>query len=249
MKKQKLNLNKIKKLFLMYLTYGLFYVYNFLFTKNKQVYTSAVPELNEILIKTQKASDICDHLTTLFLEAYEIRPQLIVELGVRKGESTFVFERVAKLCHSKLVSVDYKDCSSASSWEDWLFVQADDLEFATNFKAWCEQRGIVPVIDVLFIDTSHKFDHTCAEINNWFGFLSDKAKVIFHDTNLQKICFRKNGAICLGYDNQRGVIMALENYFKTSFNEKEEFVDVRSGWLIKHFPYCAGLTILNKLNK
>lgn len=51
----------------------------------------------------------------------------------------------------------------------------------------------------------------------------------------------------VGYNNQRGVIAALEVFFGTTFNERRNFVDVVNGWLIRHYASCSGLTILKKL--
>ncbi|MGB7844944.1 MAG: class I SAM-dependent methyltransferase [Candidatus Acidiferrum sp.] len=207
-------------------------------------------ELDEIKEHSIARTDISDHLVTLFLESMAIRPRLIVELGVRTGESTFVFERVAGLCGSNLVSVDIHDCLAISSYGNWLFEKDDDIEFAKRFESWCGQHNIKPDIDVLFIDTSHLFEHTVAEIEHWFPFLSDKSKVIFHDTNLRKTNFRKDGTIvvgAVGRDNKRGVITALEKFFERPFNEKEHFIDWAKGWAIRHYPYCAGLTVLERL--
>jgi cephalosporin hydroxylase len=204
-------------------------------------------ELDEIQEHSMKRTDISDHLVTLFVEAIAARPRLIVELGVRQGESTFVFERVAKLCGSQLISVDIQDGSAASSYEGWIFERSDDIEFAKRFDAWCGQRHIEARIDVLFIDTSHLFGHTVAEIEHWFPFLSEKSKVMFHDTNCGKIYSRKDGSVGVGWNNKRGVIAALERLFDRPFNEKEHFVEWAKGWAIRHYPHCAGMTVLEKL--
>src|SRR5258708_24796497 len=71
---------------------------------------SGKTELDEIFQRAQARTDIRDHLVPMFVETMEMEPQLIVELGVRTGESTFVFERVARLCGARLVSVDIDDC-------------------------------------------------------------------------------------------------------------------------------------------
>ncbi|MGQ9810915.1 MAG: class I SAM-dependent methyltransferase [bacterium] len=176
-----------------------------------------------------------------------MKPKLIVELGVRGGDSTFVLSRVARLCGSRLISVDLQDCSQVCSDRHWIFVQAEDIEFAKQFQEWCKTRGIEPKIDVLFIDTSHLFEHTVKEIEHYFPFLSEKAKVFFHDTNLRHFSFRADGSMCVGWDNKRGVIRALENYFEKSFNEKVNFMDIAKGWWIKHYANCNGFTILERL--
>lgn len=212
----------------------------------KTLVASDLKELDEIKKRSFIRTDICDHLVTLFIESI-IKPKLIVELGVRGGESTFVLERVAKLEGSKLVSVDIEECSKASSYKDWIFIQKDDLEFAKEFEKWCKNQSIEPGIDILFIDTSHLFEHTLQEIESWFPLLSNRSKVFFHDTNLKYVYFRKDGSMGSGWNNERGVIRALEKYFDKSFNEKEDFIDFRKDWLIKHFSHCNGFTILEKI--
>ncbi len=216
-------------------------------TRDKHNILSDLKELNEIRERACLKTTINDYLETLFIESICIKPKLIVELGVETGQSTFVFERVAKLCNSKLISVDINDCSNACSWSDWIFVQKDDIEFAKEFESFCQRHGIEPKIDILFIDTSHLFEHTLKEIESYFPFLSDKAKVFFHDTNIRDIFFRKDGTMGVGWNNERGVIRALEKYFGKSFNERHDFIDYRNGWLIKHSHHCNGLTILGKV--
>lgn len=203
--------------------------------------------LNEIIEKSYKKTDISDHLITLFLESIEMDPKLILELGVRGGESTFVLERVAKLFGSKLISVDIEDCSNICNYKEWIFINKEDLEFAKEFKSWCKNFDIRSQIDVLFIDTSHIFEHTLQEIKFWFPFLSNKAKVFFHDTNLKNIYQRRDGSIDYGWDNKRGVIRALEKFFNQNFNEKINFKKIHNNWLIKHYSNCNGFTILEKL--
>ena len=204
-------------------------------------------EYNDIWEKSLADSGISDHLINLFVESLSMKPRLIVELGVRGGESTFVLERVAKLSGAKLISVDIEDCSGSSSYGEWNFVQEDDIAFGKRFIPWCRERRIEPSIDILFIDTSHLYEHTAQEIRLWFDFLSDKCKVFFHDTNLKNVYFKKDGSMHIGWDNGRGVIRAVEDYFGASFDEKKNFVDFRKGWLIKHYSYCSGFTILEKI--
>ncbi len=224
-------------------------VYNFFvdLRKPQAPLTTALPALNLIKQQSLKRTAMNEHLETLFVEALTLNPRLIVELGVAKGESTRVFAQVARLCGAKLVGVDLNDCSRALDWEEWSFIQKDDLEFAREFPDWCRAQQLEPVVDVLFIDTSHYFEHTLAEIRAYFPFLADHAKVFFHDTNLGAFIFRKDGSLDLGWDNDRGVIRALEVHLDRTFPEKQEFIDFAPPWLIKHYPHCCGLTVLEKL--
>jgi cephalosporin hydroxylase len=204
-------------------------------------------DLQEIRERALVPGDIDEHLELMFTEALLLRPQLIVELGVRGGVSTFVFERVARRCKSSIVSVDIDDCSDISTYERWHFVQADDVQFAAKFPDFCRQGGIGPSIDLLFIDTSHYYEPTVQEIRAWFPLLSTRAKVILHDTNLRVIGPREDGTIQLSWDNERGVIRALEEYLGIRVDESGTFQEVASGWLIRHWPNCNGLTILDRM--
>ena len=222
--------------------------YNFFldFKRRPDLPPSDLSELNEINRRAQKRNDINDHLATLFVESLPLRPKLIVELGTRHGDSTCAFSQVARLCDSTMVSVDIQDCLGASQVPGWTFVQSDDIIFAQQFRGWCKQRSLTPKIDLLFIDTSHLLEHTRQEIQQWFPFLSKRAKVFFHDTNLTGTYFRKDGSRGVAWHNQRGVIAALEEYFATLFTEQRDFIDFRKGWLIKHYAHCNGLTILER---
>ena len=212
----------------------------------KRPASHSLNELEEIERRSEKRSDISDHLPVIFAETVAKEPGLIVELGVRGGESTFVFERAAKVCGSRLVSVDIDDCSNVSKMKGWEFVKADDIAFAKDFPQWCRKWGIKPGIDVLFIDTSHEYEHTKNEIKSWFPFLSSAGKVIFHDTNLREVYFRKDGSMGIGWDGKRAVMRAIEEYMGSHYNENMDFVDVKNGWIVRHSANCSGLTVMEK---
>ena len=148
-------------------------------TRTSKPIESSSPELHEILSRSRIRTDISDHLPTLFSESLNTKPRLIVELGVRDGESTFVFERVAKLCDARIVSVDIETTSRRRQDERWRFVHSDDIEFAKRFPAWCRENKLPTEIDILFIDTSHFFEHTLQEIAHWFPLLAPRAQSFF----------------------------------------------------------------------
>jgi len=193
-------------------------------------------------------SDIDEHLELMFLEALLCRPRLIVELGVRGGASTFVFERALRHTGGTLISADLDDCSAASSSPRWHFFQGDDIYFAGIFHDFCAQRNLTPSIDLLFIDTSHYYDHTVQEIAAWFPLLAERAKVIFHDTNMRLIGRRADGCFALSWDNQRGVVRAIEEFLGAHIDERKQCVLHAKGWLVRHWPNCNGLTILDRLS-
>jgi cephalosporin hydroxylase len=192
------------------------------------------------------ATDISDHLVTIFAETVVVHPQLIVELGVRGGESTFVFERAAAVSGAYLLSVDIEDCAVQCSYSKWSFVRRDDVKFADEFADWCAAHGLRPSVDVLFVDTSHLYEHTREELRTWLPHLSAKGKAIFHDTNMRKIYRRADGTLGAGWNNQRGVVRAIEEMLGARFNEKQDFVAVVGRWTVRHWAHCNGLTVLEK---
>lgn len=208
---------------------------------------SIFPELQQVRQLASSPSDIDEHLETMFLETIIHRPCVIVELGVRGGVSTFVFESAARLCGAWVVSVDVDDCALAFAYPRWTFVQSDDVKFAGGFKEFCIERNIPPQLDLLFVDTSHHYEHTVQEIDAWFPLLSDRAKVIFHDTNLQRIGPRKDGRFQLSWDNERGVARAIERYLNRELDMGRPFTQRIGQWLIRHQPNCNGLTIMDRL--
>jgi cephalosporin hydroxylase len=200
--------------------------------------------LEQIRQYMNKDTDISSHLDTIYIKTLEFNPKNIVELGVREGESSRVFSCVNDDIGSSVVGVDVTDCEY-SFVKNGTFYKADDTVFHTFYENKYGKN-----IDLLFIDTSHLYDHTVQEIKYWFPLLSQKAMIIFHDTNLNNVYLRKNGSVGAGWDNQRGVIRAIEEVFGVKFNEHIDFQyscklsDVN--WKVVHEPLCNGLTILYK---
>ena len=115
-----------------------------------------------------------------------------------------------------------------------------------GFRNGVKTHNVKAKIDILFIDTSHLYEHTCQEIKVWFPLLAPKAKVFFHDTNINETVFRRNGSSFGGWNNERGVIRALETFFNQPFDETIDFTVSINGWIIKHDHNCGGFTILER---
>lgn len=201
-----------------------------------------------------RKSDISDHLGSIFFFTLEAKPKLIVELGTRGGESTRSLLAAAFLSEAVLLSIDIVDCECINLpfSNNWNFVKVDDIEFGNlHFADWCRHRHIDPKIDVIFIDTSHEYEHTKKEIETWFRYLSEEGVMIFHDTNMGKgVYSRTDGSVGFGWDNERGVIKAIEEFVGRHYDENAFCYDFINDFLLIHYPYCNGLTIIkrHKLN-
>jgi predicted O-methyltransferase YrrM len=208
------------------------------------------PVLMEVLGKAGRRSHISDHLTSIFFFALDAKARLMVELGTGAGESTRVLLAAASITGSTLLSIDVKDCRQLAlpHKERWHFVQSDDVEFGdARFTEWCQRNSIEPKIDLLFIDTSHWYEHTKKELQVWCPYLSENAVMILHDTNMGPGVYgRMDGSVGIGYDNERGAIRVLEEFMGRQYDEKSFFCDFARGYLIMHYPHCNGLAVLKK---
>lgn len=121
-------------------------------------------------------SDINQHLQYMHDVCVEVDARQVVELGVRSGLSTVAFLSAMEVTGGEVWSCDIDRPAVAAcvaGHERWTFVWADDLEVVDD----------APECDVLFIDTSHAYDHTRAELD---AYASKARKVILlHDTQLE----------------------------------------------------------------
>lgn len=225
-------------------------VYNAAIRTRVRVETAAsdLREEEEILdYMSRNDTAISDNLQLIFWASLAVAPRSIVELGVRGGDSTFVFERVADLTGAYILSSDIVDCSGTSHHERRYFVREDDVVLASRFGQFCRANALYDKVDILFVDTSHTYDHTCREIEAWFPHLGGHCVAIFHDTNLKVVNRRVSGRLALGWNNERGVIRALEAYLGTALDETSDFLVYRKGWLVSHHAASSGLTILSRV--
>ena len=132
-------------------------------------------------------SDIQEYLPFLHREAVG-RDTLgrVIELGTRKGNSTLAFLAAVEKRHlgGHVWSVDISDCARDPEgmlpWANcpwWTFTCGDDMDPAVQAKlpARC---------DVLFIDTSHEYDHTLAELRAYVPRVTPGGVALFHDTHV-----------------------------------------------------------------
>ena len=198
-------------------------------------------------------SDIHDHLGVMFAEAVAARPRLIVELGTRGGVSTRALLAAAEVADAHLLSVDVNDCSGADIAPRfrarWTFAQGDDVGFAgAPFEAFCAARGLPAQADAMLIDTSHRYEHTCRELDAWLPRLAPGGVMMFHDTHMGDGWFRRlDGRVARGWNNQRGVVRAVEERLGRRYDEATFFTDVAGGFVVQHWPWSSGFTVLRRI--
>jgi len=121
-------------------------------------------------------TDIRDHLPRLFAEARGT----VLELGVRGGISTAAFLAGVEQRGGEVWSVDV-DPSCAPAWAAhplWHFVCSDSRDPEPLAAA-----GLPSQIDVLFVDTLHKYAQVRDELAVWGPRVSQGGIVLLHDTS------------------------------------------------------------------
>jgi glycosyl transferase family 2/methyltransferase family protein len=115
--------------------------------------------------------DIAGHLKTLYNLVAETETRFVIELGVNTGMSTIAFLAAGKPVHS----VDYAgfrfvrpEVSHSSLW--WPY-QCSDMEWEAPDP--CK---------LIFVDTSHEYKHTLAELERYWPLLLPGGAMAWHDT-------------------------------------------------------------------
>lgn len=129
-------------------------------------------------------SDISEHLICIYDTIIQNKNKFIdgtiVEFGVRNGNSTFALMAAATDISGSLISVDISDCVNVKNRLDkqftakWTLYKANDLNL--NLR--------IPVIDVLFIDTNHEYEHTIKELVKTIPLMNKNGIIMMHDTNI-----------------------------------------------------------------
>jgi predicted O-methyltransferase YrrM len=130
---------------------------------------------DEYQMRCWMASDIVQHLPQLHSEA-STGDAVIIELGVRSGNSTAAFLAAVEKHGGHVYSVDLD--RPPVPWhghEQWTFMQGSDLDLV----------GDLPECDVLFIDTSHTYGQTWAELETFVPKVKPGGVVLLHDTELE----------------------------------------------------------------
>ncbi len=196
-------------------------------------------------------SDISEHLNLLYLFLHSAKPRNILELGTRGGESTKVLE---KYCREMNIVGKSFDLDAAPDWlmksKNWRHFVGDDIHLGkilASTQIWPDGSEFTP-LDFIFLDTSHEYSHTKEELEIYVPLLKNEMGAIaFHDTNLTSSpTIRLDGSISFGWNNERGVARAIEEYFGFKFDEESMQVQSISHgkFLFYHQPWCNGFSIV-----
>ena len=123
-------------------------------------------------------SDINEHLTELVHIVQKLEAKTVIELGVRYGASTAAFLHALEQTDGHLWSVDPVRLWNGVPLDRWTFLEGYDTDEHV-LAALPEQA------DIIFIDTTHEYLQTRAEIELYRSRVREGGAMIFHDTNVE----------------------------------------------------------------
>lgn len=122
-------------------------------------------------------SDIYLHLPYFVASVQELNAQHVIELGTRSGVSTVAWLHGLEQTGGRLTSIDL-DPGPDLDAEQWTFIQGDDLD--PRIVAELDEA------DIVFIDTSHHYRQTLAELNVYRHLVRPGGRMLLHDTRLPR---------------------------------------------------------------
>ncbi len=124
-------------------------------------------------------SDIVDHLEYFVDTCLELDAKKVIELGVRTGNSTVAWLHGLDQTGGHLWSVDPDGRAVGTIPADrWTFVFGLDTD-----RAVLDQ--LPNMVDVVFIDTTHTYQHTLRELDLYVPRVRPGGRVLLHDTELE----------------------------------------------------------------
>lgn len=121
-------------------------------------------------------SDVWEHLPVFVQLVEQTHATKVIELGTRGAVSTVAWLYGLDLTDGHLWSVDI-DVAPPLPTDRWTFIQGDDLDPAVV-------QQLPDDADIVFIDTSHMYADTLAELNVYRWHVRAGGKIVLHDTEL-----------------------------------------------------------------
>ena len=133
-----------------------------------------------------KWSDIREYLPFLYEQARSRPGCRVLELGVRRANSTIAFLAGVSGSGGRVWSCDITDVriipGGIGVWAgspQWAFLAGDDLDPQVLGQ-------MPPQVDVLFVDANHEYGHVLAECRAYVPRVAPGGVALFHDTNVQE---------------------------------------------------------------
>lgn len=134
--------------------------------------------LNKLVSKTVNGKGDSDrHIMTLFSIALASKSKVMIELGVRGGDTTLPLLEAAKINDAILYSVDINDVDfdvRDDLKQHWRFIKSDAIEF---LKSWDKNK----TVGFIYVDDWHSYEHVKNELEIIDSMVSPSSVVLLHD--------------------------------------------------------------------
>lgn len=122
-------------------------------------------------------SDIYLHLPRFVDLVHQLDAKHVIELGTRTGVSTIAW-LYALEGRGRLTSVDIDEAPPIGAYPHWTFIQGNDLSPRV--------RDELSPAEIVFIDTSHLYEQTVAELDTYLPLVLPGGRIVCHDTQLRR---------------------------------------------------------------
>jgi len=133
--------------------------------------------------KERLGSDIAGHLPFLYQITKATKPEVIIQAGIRDGNSDSAFAKAALELGATLVDIDMNDVQDGvikdirQQEDNWHFHlgRTDKQEIVDAVQQYRGKVGI------FFTDTSHNYSDTKFELDTYSKLLSPEGIILIHD--------------------------------------------------------------------
>jgi len=133
--------------------------------------------------KNRSGSDIAGHLPFLYSITKAIKPKVIIQAGIRDGNSDSAFAKAALELKATLVDIDMNDVRDGElkdireEEDNWHFHlgRTDNSDIVDAMQVHKGKVGI------FFTDTSHNYGDTKFELDTYSKLLTPEGIILIHD--------------------------------------------------------------------
>lgn len=132
--------------------------------------------LHDLYVRSvRNYSDFHEHVSYCAELVVRLDAQKVIELGTRSGVSTAGWLYGLAQTGGHLWSVDLDPAPDLPVSSGWTFIQGNDLDPAVTAQ-------LPDTVDIVFIDTDHRYAQTLAELNVYYPRVRPGGKIVLHDT-------------------------------------------------------------------
>lgn len=169
---------------------------------------------NPVEEKMISYSDTWQHIPTIYLLCMLKQPKIVVELGCRTGNTTTPMLYAAKQYGGHVYSIDIEDWPEIQTFKEkkhltdvWTFIKSDDLTIKWDMP-----------IDLLYVDTSHMYEHTLKELQKYEPLVKPGGMIVLHDIFMSEVSnaisdyfMNRNDIQYFRYFNNNGLGIIFKN--------------------------------------